>query len=66
MLNQEQEAFSKALLDPDALPDPEVSTVFIRTLRKALAAAKMKTPAANAANTKREFPQLTAGKRKAD
>jgi hypothetical protein len=69
-LNQEQEAFTKALPDPDALPDPEVSTVFIRALRKVLAASKMKkTPEANAAstsNTEREFPQLTASKRKAN
>jgi hypothetical protein len=67
MLNQEQEDFTKALSDPDALSDPEVSTVFIRALRKALAATKMKNiPEANAANTEREFPQLTAYKRKAD
>jgi hypothetical protein len=69
MLNQEQEAFTKALSDADALSDPEVSTVFIRALRKTLAAAKMKKiPEANAAsnsNTEREFPQLTACKRKA-
>jgi hypothetical protein len=65
MLNQEQEAFAKAVSDPDALSEPEVSTVFIRALRKALAAAII-IPEANAANTEREFPQLTACKRKAD
>jgi hypothetical protein len=49
MLNQEQEAFTKALSDPDALSDTEVSTVFIRALRKGLAADKMKKiPEANA------------------
>jgi hypothetical protein len=55
---------------PDALSDPKVSTVFIRALRKALAAAKMKkapeTNAASTSNTERKFPQLTASKRKAD
>jgi hypothetical protein len=67
MLNQEQEAFTKALSETDALSDPEVSTVFIRALRKTLAATKMKRiPEANAANTEREFPQLTACKRKTD
>jgi hypothetical protein len=70
MLNQEQEAYTKALSDPNALSNPEVSAVFIRALSKALAAAKMKkapeTNAANASTTEREFPQLTASKRKAD
>jgi hypothetical protein len=37
MLNQEQEAFTKVLSDPDALSDPEVSAVFIRAIKKALA-----------------------------
>jgi hypothetical protein len=70
MLNQEQQAFTKALSDPDALSEPEVSIVFIRALRKALAATKMKnipeTNAASTSNTEREFPQLTDCKSKAD
>jgi hypothetical protein len=68
--NQEQEPFAKALLDTDALSNPEVSPVIIRALKKALAAAKIKkapeTNAASASTTEREFPQLTASKRKAD
>jgi hypothetical protein len=67
MLNQEQEAFTKAFSYPDALSHREISTVFIRALRKALEVAKMKkAPQVNASNTEREFPKLTASKRRAD